>query len=223
MIKLSVVIAAAIAMAACKPYTLPAPAALDAEPVEVAGKDKKMKFGEYQLVGFKRGWTRGSGFEVMSVGSEKRRQRYEFDVARAGSRVASARCEFFASEKTLGAKGGWSVVLGEDAELACSVAFATDTVRLNIANRGEDDMAGFYMADEKYRVQGIGLNKIARAMSGPLAGFHIYRDEVPVASVQIINRQQVLLARSLDTARRDVLAPAIAALLLLDASIAEFD
>jgi hypothetical protein len=156
------------------------------------------------------------------VTSDKRRQRYDFVIARADTIVGETQCEFFASEKGLAARGGWEVVLGEDAELACTVTRGTASDTLNVRTSDDAALAGSFSASRRYRVQGIGVNPISRGMTGPVGGFHIFLHDAPIAAVQIINDKRVTFARGLDQQQRDELVPAIAALLLLDESLAEF-
>jgi hypothetical protein len=90
-----------------------APANFDAQPVAVSGKLGALRIREYELSKVERSWTKGSGMQIMTVKSEKRRQKYEFHIAGTDSSAAKVSCEFSANERTVGLKGGWEVMAGE--------------------------------------------------------------------------------------------------------------
>ena len=208
----------------CSAWSMKTPDNFDAEPQNVSGNSKNLAFGPYALVDFQRDWTRGSGVGLNTIRSEKRRQRYEFAVARSDALAMRTRCEFTANEKKMALRGDWDFVLGEGAELNC-VATGADSAehKLLLRTEGEAALAGTFTAEKTYRVQGIGTSAFSNNNRGPVGGFHIFLEDRLVALVQILNDQRVLFARGLDAKQRDALAPAIAALLLLDETITEFD
>jgi hypothetical protein len=217
------VVLLALLMTGCKSWTMATPESFDGEPVIVSGSAKNLKFGPYALFDFQRDWTRGSGAGISILSTQKRRQRYEFRVVRHDAFNIGTRCDFTANEKKMALRGDWDFVLGEGAELACVATIDSAQHKLVVRTVGEEALAGTFTADQTYRVQGIGTSAFSNNNRGPVGGFHIFLGERLVVLVQILNDQRVLFARGLDEQQRDALAPAIAALLLLDETITEFD
>lgn len=221
--RISAVLLLAAVVAGCSQYTLESPSNFDGESVEVTGKTKALNIGPYALKDVHRSWNKGSGLRVMSVSSEKVRQQYEFKVGRDDVVLSQTACEFRASEKSVDGRGGWSFMLGEKAALSCATNSGNEKWQLELATESHDVLAGTFTGARTYRVQGIGLTGLSKGTKGPVAGFHLFDDDAPVAVIQIINEKRVLYARGLDERQRDALLPALAALLLLDESIRDFD
>jgi len=213
----------ALLLTGCKSWTMATPASFEGEPITVSGSAKNLTFGPYALFDFQRDWTRGSSVGISILSTQKRRQRYEFRVVRADAFNVGTRCEFSANERKMALRGDWDFVLGEGAELNCSALVDSAEHKLALRTVGEEALAGTLTADQTYRVQGIGTSAFSNNNRGPVGGFHIFLEERMVAMIQILNEQRVLFARGLDEKQRDALAPAIAALLLLDETLTEFD
>jgi len=216
---------AVVFFAGCHGYEIKSPESFDAEPVALSGKLGSLKIGDYQLADVERSWTKGSGMEIMSVKSEKRRQTYRYQVAGSSTRVSTA-CEFATNERTVGLRGGWQIMAGEGARLECDIkrsgeeaGFAPDLV---ISTASDDVLSGEYKGSRAYRVQGVGAAALTGGKKGQALGFHFFDGDRPVALVQIISPRRVLFARNLDGEQRAELVPAIAALLLLDESLRDF-
>lgn len=221
--RISAALLLVVAAIGCSQYTLESPANFDGESVEVRGRTKSLQIGPYVLKDVQRGWNKGSGLRVMSVSSEKVRQQYEFKVGREAVVLSATACEFRASEKSIDGRGGWSFMLGEKAALSCATDSGHEKWQLELATEGDDVLAGTFSGAHTYRVQGIGLTGLSKGTKGPVAGFHLYDADAPVAVVQTINDKRILFARALDERQRDALMPALAALVLLDESIRDFD
>lgn len=215
-------VASAMLIAGCTPFTLQAPDNFDAETVEVSGRTKNLHIGPYRLSNFDRGWTRGNGLKVLAMRSAKQAQKYEFRLARDSAWSAATQCEFAANEKSFGGDG-FSLSLSGSAELNCAIVTGAETHALVVSKERDEVLAGTYTtaAPHTYRVQGIGYNKLSKGKTGPVGGFHIFDGDVAIATVQVINDKRVTFARGLPREQRDVLAPAIAALLLLDETITD--
>jgi len=216
---------AAVLLAGCRSYEIKSPAGFDAEPVALSGKLSSLRIGEYQISDVERSWTKGSGLAVMSVKSEKRRQTYRFGIAQTGQ-ASSAECEFATSERSVGLRGGWEIMAGEGARLSCTVIpeapIGAAGWPLAVATASDAVLSGEYKAGQTYRVQGVGDAALTGGSKGRALGFHFYDGDRPVALVQIISPRRVLFAKALNAEQRDELAPAIAALLLLDESLRDF-
>jgi hypothetical protein len=212
-----------VLLAGCGAWTMKTPENFDGENLAVGGRSRHTVFGPYALTHFNRDWTRGGALSVSILRSAKRTQRYEFHVVRDSVLDVHTRCEFEAKGKRLGMRDGFDFVLGDGAELECTATVDSAEHKLMIRTEGEAALAGTFTADTTYRVQGIGTSALSNNSRGPVGGFHIFQEDRMVALVQILNDQQVVFARGLDARQRDDLAPAIAALLLLDETIREFD
>jgi hypothetical protein len=194
------------------------PEGFTGEAVTVTGRTKELRIGDYQLSDFHRGWTRGSGWQVMSVASDKKQQKYEFRVARAGAAPAAVQC-VFASRELAAEKSGWSLVFDEGASLTCGISAAQDSALLEVSAERDDALSGTLKAGTEYRVQGVGSAMFSGGKKGPVAGFHIYDGDRPVAVVQTMGDKRVVLAGGVSETQRAALMPAIAALLLVDESL----
>ena len=208
--------------AACRSYELPKPSNFESEPVSVSGKLSELAIGEHKISGFHRGWTRGGGTQVMSVKSEERTQKYEFRVTDATGSASDVRCEFGASEGSIGLKSGWELMTGEGAALRCTLSHGDTQSQLELMTEGDEVLAGTLKGARTFRVQGVGSAMFSKGKKGPATGFYFYDGDAVVAVTQIISPRQVLFARSADAGQRAELVPAIAALLLLDESVREF-
>jgi hypothetical protein len=214
---------AVLLLAGCGTWAMKSPESFDGEHLAVGGRSRHTVFGPYSLTHFNRDWTRGGALSVSILRSAKRTQRYEFHVVRDSMLDVHTRCEFEAKGKRLGMRDGFDFVLGDGAELDCTATVDSTKHTLSIRTEGEAALAGTFTADTTYRVQGIGTSALSNNSRGPVGGFHIFRADRMIALVQILNDQQVVFARGLDERQRDELAPAIAALLLLDETIRDFD
>lgn len=218
----SVILLATFA-AGCSSYQLKSPENFEGESIQVSGSQKRLRIGPYELADVQRGWNKGSGWSVSAVSSGKVRQQYQFKVARDSIVLSETGCEFRASERSLGLKGGWSFTLGESAELSCQTSSGQEKWNLNVSTKGDEALAGKITGPREYRVQGIGLTGLSKGTHGPVAGFHLFDGEAPVAAVQVISPRRVVYAKGLDERQRDALVPAMAALMLLDESIREMN
>lgn len=210
--------ASVVVLSGCSKYVLKGPEGFTGEEVSVTGKTSALLIGDYQLSAFNRGWTKGSGWQVMSVGSDKKQQKYEFRVARAGGAPSSVQC-LFASRELAAGKGGWSFVFDEGATLTCGISTSQDSALLEVSAERDEVLSGTLKAGTEYRVQGIGSAAFTGGKRGPVAGFHIFEGDRPLAVVQVMGDKRVVLGGGVSDAQRAALMPAIAALLLLDESL----
>lgn len=220
-------IASAILIAAfaagCSSYQLKSPDNFKGESVHVSGSQKELRIGPYELADVQRGWNKASGWSVRSVSSDKVMQQYQFKIARDSIVLSETGCEFRASERSLGLKGGWSFTLGESAELSCQTSSGQEKWNLNVSTKGDEALAGKITGPREYHVQGIGLTGLSKGTRGPVAGFHLFDGDTPLAIVQVVDPRRVMYAKGLDERQKDALVPSIAALMLLDESLRDMD
>ncbi len=219
--------AAGLMCAACSSWQLPAPADFTASQVlPVTGasgfKQKSMTVGEYQ-VSIDRGSTRERTAGTGAVNDARKRQSYSFVITRNAETVATGGCDLAASELSVGAPAGISVVAKENASLECEMlpqGKGRDSWRLELKGKPDDPLNGtFIVGNDTYVLQGIGT-AIGSTKHGPTGGYHIQRDGRTIATVQTMGDRQVRFAAD---AQNDALIAASVVLLLMDESVRDLD
>lgn len=181
--------------------------------------DERLAFGPWRTTGVERSWTSSPSLRINEVESARSKQRYAFTVQRDGGATWRGRCEAGARSFGVHVAGG---VAGPDDEtgLRCALEGEEGTAPWTLTLDARADAAGEGVLEggaERLTVCGTRRLEGGALPAEGTAGYTIADDaDAPLAAVEVINEGSVRLSGSLEPARRDVLAAAAVALLLLE-------
>ena len=213
------------ALAGCSVARMELPASLAAAPVyAVEGRngfkiEERLAFGPWRTTAVERSWTSSPSLRINQVEWARSKQRYAFTMQREGTAAWRGRCEAGARSFGVHVAGG---VAGPDDEagLRCELeggdgmAPGTLTLDARADAAGEGLLSG---GEERLTVRGTRRLEGGALPADGTTGYTITDDAgAPLAAVEVINEGSVRLSGSLEPARRDGLAAAAVALLLLE-------
>jgi hypothetical protein len=202
------VLLAGLLVSACAQYRIETPEGFEGETITISGKEtSSLRIGDWKLSEVRRSSVNpdipsssariGRPTGMVSFDDQTRSQIYQFTATKA-NRASKVRCTYHASHSYL------------DTTLKCNIDGAENTWLLDVTTYPEKPLLGHLQGEGTYDVRGIA------PLHALVSGFYVEEMGELIAAVQVAGQKRVLIARGLDSRRRDQLMPALAALMLLD-------
>lgn len=223
-VRLSIMLTALSALQfACSTARMPVSESLDAvEPMLVTGRQAQkiktsLSFGPFEAVEIDRSWVKGSDVQKGAFEAGRRSQRFTFLLRDQGIDRWFVSCEASLQRSAVNTEVV-DVEIQNRSKATCYLTPQPDlsiTWILALSERGDRPLEG-ELTNKAITLAVTGTRKLKGGLpSQTETGFEFRKDERVVAAVEVINRGAVWLSED-TTVDRDVLAAAMAALLLLE-------
>jgi len=170
----------------------------------------KLKFGDYQALGLRRGWTRSTNASFMFAYYNKVSQQYQFHINHKGNLLWIIRCGLMSKEKTF----------SKVDRLFCAWKKPKSTESWSMMLQGDNDqpMWGDLSMNRKVQYKVLGTNRMAGSTwsNQQTTGYHVRigaQSGPMIGAVQTVNSSIVWYQPGLSNSEKHVLASAYAAIL----------
>lgn len=203
-----IAIASLLLLAACASHVAQNET-FDGQTMAVARKHGTLTFGDWQVSNISR--SSANRMATQMGATARPGEYYRFDVAH-GAWHATVQCRFETS--TWGTLPGRVSASGPDETLSCN-QIGSDHWLLDLNGDPLTRLSGQLRADLAYDVMGIAVE------NSPVSGFYIEDSGSRVAVIELQGSGRVRITNALSEDQRNVIMPAVAALLLFDEQLRE--
>jgi hypothetical protein len=185
--------------------------------------NSSFSLGNYQVGNVKRGWTRTSGFSIFVYENIKASQKYEFTMQPIGGEPWYIFAATKLQQKAINFQNGLNIALSPNFEYYGCYFTSPESGQWHLLTVDP----GHYLARNKFEGELSNGNTFIKVTpvykyeghkmpSSEILGYEFWQDNTRLASVQVINNGKAWLKAGLSPDTRQVLANAMASLLLYE-------